>query len=143
MKLTSPAFKEGEPIPQRYTSHGEDVNPKLLIEGIPKEAKSLSLIVDDPDAPMKDVWVHWVVFNIPITDKIEEHSIPGVQGLNDFEKEDYGGPAPPSGTHRYFFKLYALDTHFDLQSPTSDQLQVAMQGHILAEATLMGRFSAP
>ena len=110
LELTSSAFKNNEMIPSKYTCQGEDINPELEIKNIPDGTKSLVLIVDDPDAPM-GTWVHWVVFNIPNTvEKIKENSMPGVGGINNFGKLNYGGPCPPSGTHRYFFKLYALDT---------------------------------
>ena len=99
--ISSPAFKNNKEIPRKYTCDGEDVNPQLDINGLPEETKSLVLIVDDPDAPMGD-WVHWIVWNIAPTDKIKENSVPGVEGMNDFSKHYYGGPCPPSGTHRYF-----------------------------------------
>ncbi len=140
MQITSPDFKAGELIPKRFTCHGEDINPELNIEGIPPGTQSLALIVDDPDAPGK-TWVHWVVFNIPITSKIERHSIPGEQGLNDFERENYGGPCPPSGTHRYYFKLYALSCMLHLEMATKQTLKQAMKGKILDECQLMGKFS--
>ena len=140
MQITSPDFKEGEIIPKRFTCHGEDINPELNIEGIPPGTQSLALIVDDPDAPGK-TWVHWVVFNIPITSKIERNSVPGEQGSNDFEREDYGGPCPPSGTHRYYFKLYALSTTLHLENATKQNLIDAMKGHIIDQCQLMGRFS--
>ena len=140
MQITSPAFKEGEEIPKQFSCHGDDINPELIIEGIPPGTETLALIVDDPDAPGK-TWVHWVVFNIPVTGKIEQDTTPGEQGVNDFEQEDYGGPCPPSGTHRYFFKLYALSTKFNLDKPTKTQLESAMEGKILDKAELMGRFT--
>ncbi|MCP5491874.1 MAG: YbhB/YbcL family Raf kinase inhibitor-like protein [Chlamydiales bacterium] len=140
MQITSPDFNEGEIIPKRFTCHGEDINPELNIEGIPPGTQSLALIVDDPDAPGK-TWVHWVVFNIPITSKIERNSVPGEQGSNDFERENYGGPCPPSGTHRYFFKLYALSTTLHLENATKQSLIEAMKGHIIDQCQLMGRFS--
>ena len=108
MKLTSPEFKHNEFIPKKFTCQGQDISPALIIEDVPLEAKALALIVDDPDAPM-GTWVHWVVFDIPVTSRINEGQIPGKQGINDFGRKNYGGPCPPSGTHRYFFKLYALD----------------------------------
>lgn len=140
MKLSSPAFKHNNFIPKKFTCQGDDVNPGLVIDGIPAGAKSLALIVEDPDAPM-GTWVHWVVFNIPIVPKIEEDSIPGEQGVNDFGKLNYGGPCPPYGTHRYFFKIYALDTKLDLKEDVSKQgLEYAMEGHILAQAELIGLY---
>ncbi len=140
MKLTSPVFKNNETIPRVYTCDGKDINPVLHIEGVPASAKSLALIVDDPDAPM-GMWVHWVVYDIPVTSKIEENSIPGRQGNNDFGRKNYGGPCPPGGEHRYFFKLYALDTQLHLADRTDKQaLEKAMEGHILDEAVLVGLY---
>ena len=140
MKLTSPAFEHNQSIPAKYTCQGEDINPALVIEDIPKEAKSLALIMDDPDAPM-GTWVHWVVYDIGVISRIEEHSIPGKQGANGFRRKDYGGPCPPSGTHRYFFKIYALDKKLDLQEGISkESLESAMQGHILQKAELIGLY---
>lgn len=140
MKILSTEFNNNEMIPAKFTCQGEDINPALAIEDIPDEAESLALIVDDPDAPM-GTWVHWVVFNIPILSEIEEDSIPGEQAMNSFGKEDYGGPCPPSGTHRYFFKIYALDTELDPeQISDKESLQDAMESHILDEAQLIGLY---
>ncbi len=140
MKLTSPVFDHNQTIPAKYTCQGEDINPTLLIEGIPPNTRSLSLIVDDPDAPGK-TWVHWIVFNIPVTSEIKEKSIPGKQGWNDFGRLNYGGPCPPSGTHRYFHKVYALDTMLNLkESIKKPELEKAMQGHILDKAELIGLY---
>ena len=140
MKLTSPAFGHNQMVPKKYTCQGEDVSPPLMIEGIPEGTKSLALIVDDPDAPM-GTWVHWVVFDIPMTANIAENSIPGKQGWNDFGKRDYGGPCPPSGTHRYFHKIYALDTVLNLQEGIKKRaLEKAMAGHILDKAELIGLY---
>ncbi len=138
--VTSPAFENNQFIPAKYTCDGNNVNPPLTIEGIPEGTKTLALIVDDPDAPM-GTWDHWVVWNIPPTSKIEEDTVPGTEGMNDFRRRSYGGPCPPSGTHRYFFKVYALDVKLDL-SPASrkSDLEKAMQGHILAEGTLIGLY---
>ncbi len=148
LELTSPAFSEGEMIPARYTCDGSDISPALSWSGVPKTAKSLALICDDLDAPM-GTWVHWVLFNIP-ADAVglpaEISSAATLEngarhGKNDFRRLGYGGPCPPGGTHRYFFKLYALDTGLNLDSGiTKDQLPKAMQGHILAEAQLMGKY---
>ncbi len=143
MELNS-VFGDGERIPVKYTCDGEDINPLLVINGIPAETKSMALIVDDPDAPGK-TWVHWVVWNIaPDTTRIEENSIPNdaVQGINDFGRKNYGGMCPPSGTHRYYFKIYALDTTLELD-PDSEKpdLEGAMRGHILDQATLVGLYS--
>lgn len=143
LKLTSPAFENNGRIPAKYTCDGDDVNPPLNIEGIPADAKSLVLIVDDPDAPM-GTWDHWIAWNIQIVSKIDENSIPkgAVQGLNDFKKHDYGGPCPPSGTHRYMFKLYALDTVLDLdENSKKEDVEKAMKGHILAQTKLVGLYS--
>lgn len=140
MNLLSPAFKQNQMLPARFTCQGEDINPPLVIENIPKEAKSLALIVDDPDAPA-GTWVHWVVFDIPVISKIDENSIPGKQGYNDFSRNDWGGPCPPSGTHRYFFKIYALDTILNLKEGIHKKdLEKAMQGHILDKAELIGLY---
>lgn len=140
MKIKSPEFEHNQSIPSRFTCEGEDINPPLIIEDIPQEAKSLALIMDDPDAPM-GTWVHWIVFDLPLLSKIEENSIPGKQGLNNAGKRDYHGPCPPSGTHRYFFKIYALDTVLNLKEGISKgQLEKAMQGHILAQAELVGLY---
>jgi hypothetical protein len=140
MKLTSPEFKNNEFIPSKFTCEGQDINPALIIEGIPQEAKSLALIVDDPDAPM-GTWVHWVVYDIPIISRIEENSVPGKQGINDFRKKDYGGPCPPFGTHRYFFKIYALDKQLGLKEGVNKKsLEKEMQGHTLDKAELIGLY---
>ena len=131
MKLTSSVFKHKEKIPTKYTCDGDDVSPPLKIEEAPEGTKSFALIVDDPDAPV-GTWVHWVVWNIPADTKdIAENTAPGTEGLNDFGKTPYGGPCPPSGTHRYFFKLYALDTELDLTDAKKKDLEKAMDGHIL------------
>lgn len=141
LAVTSPAFENDKSIPSKYTCDGDDVNPPLIIEGIPEETKSLVLIVDDPDAPM-GTWDHWTVWNIPPTSKIEEDSVPGVEGLNDFRRHSYGGPCPPSGTHRYFFKVYALDTKLNLDSNSRKKdVEKAMKGHILAKGELVGLYS--
>ena len=143
LRLVSPAFRHNELIPKKYTCDGADINPPLLVENIPSGAKSLALIVDDPDAPV-GTWVHWVVWNInPDTREIEEDSVPkgAQQGVNDFRKKDYGGPCPPSGTHRYFFKLYALDKVLNLGSNAKkDDLEGAMKGHILEKTELVGLY---
>ncbi len=151
-QLTSQAFKNGEEIPSKYTCQGMDISPPLSWSGVPSGTKSLVLIVDDPDAPdpanPKMTWVHWVLFNIPpeVTDLpegVKENELPpGVRsGLNDWHRTGYGGPCPPIGRHRYFFKLYALDTVLDrLERPTKDELEAAMNGHVLAEAVLMGTY---
>jgi Raf kinase inhibitor-like YbhB/YbcL family protein len=140
MKLKSPEFKNNEYIPKRFTCSGENVNPALIIESTPTDTKSLALIFDDPDAPM-GTWVHWVVFNIPVISRIEEDSVPGKQGINNFGRLNYGGPCPPFGTHRYFFKVYALDAELNLEEGiTKTELEKAMTGHILAKAELIGLY---
>ena len=140
MKITSPSFKDKEKMPARYTYDGEDISPSLEIAGMPEGTKSLALIVDDPDAPMK-TWVHWVVYDIPPSGHISEESIPGKQGINDSGGKDYHGPCPPSGTHRYYFKLYALDKILGLGDGISKaDLERAMQGHILDKAELIGTY---
>ena len=143
MQLSSPSFKENERIPKKFTCHGDDINPELNISNVPKEAVSLVLIVDDPDAPM-GTWTHWVVFNIPATTKtIKKNSIPGLQGLNSFGKLNYAGPCPPGGTHRYFFRLYALDTTLSLP-PGLDrkELEKAMDVHVIKEIKFVGIYKA-
>jgi hypothetical protein len=141
LKIASPVFKNNGFIPKKYSCDGDDVSPPLNVEGMPEETQSLVLIVDDPDAPM-GTWVHWIVWNIPPVEKIEENSVPGTEGLNGFRKHSYGGPCPPSGTHRYFFKVYALDTKLDL-GPNSRKRNVerAMEGHILAKGEIVGLYS--
>jgi len=139
--VTSPAFGDKSRIPSKYTCDGDDVNPPIMIEGIPEAAESLVLIVDDPDAP-RGTWDHWIVWNIPPKGKLEEDSVPGTEGMNDSGRQSYSGPCPPSGTHRYFFKVYALDTKLNL--PTNSRkrdVERAMKGHILAEGQLVGLYS--
>jgi Raf kinase inhibitor-like YbhB/YbcL family protein len=139
--ITSPAFENNGFVPSKYTCDGADVNPPLKIKDIPKGTESLVLIVDDPDAPM-GTWDHWIVWNIPPTVAIDEDSVPGIEGMNDFKKHSYGGPCPPSGTHRYFFKVYALDTSLHLDSNArKEDVERAMEGHILAEGEMVGRYS--
>jgi hypothetical protein len=139
--IKSSAFANNGLIPTKYTCDGEGVNPPLSIEGIPKGTQSLALTVDDPDAPM-GTWDHWVVWNMLPSNEIKENAVPGVEGMNDFRKHSYGGPCPPSGTHRYFFKVYALDMRLNL-NPNSRKkdLEKAMQGHILAKGETIGRYS--
>ncbi|MDD4899064.1 MAG: YbhB/YbcL family Raf kinase inhibitor-like protein [Candidatus Omnitrophica bacterium] len=138
MKVTSPAFKNSAYLPQRFSCDGDGVNPALEITGIPAQAQSLALIVDDPDAPI-GTYVHWVVFDIPVVALIEENSVPGKQGVNTGGRKDYVSPCPPSGTHRYFFKVYALDTLLNLEEGISKgALEKAMQGHILDQAQIIG-----
>jgi Raf kinase inhibitor-like YbhB/YbcL family protein len=140
MELKSPEFKDGQSIPAEFTCEGTEINPTLTITNIPQRARSLALIVDDPDAPM-GTWVHWVVFDIPVTERITENSIPGKQGKNSAGNRNYHGPCPPSGVHRYFFKLYALDAVLNLKEGISkEQLEKAMSGHVLAQAQLIGLY---
>lgn len=141
MKLTSSAFNHSGKIPATYSCDGSDTSPPLRIEGVPKQAKSLALIVDDPDAPA-GVWVHWVLWNIaPATAQIAPGSAPpgAEQGVNSWRRKNYGGPCPPSGQHRYYFRLYALSERLALPSnSTRKELDRAMQGKILAQAELFG-----
>jgi hypothetical protein len=142
-RISSTAFTQNGSIPSKYTCDGSDVSPPLMIENVPSGAKSLALIVDDPDAPA-GTWVHWVVWNIaPDTKEIKENSPPhGAQeGLTDFRKRGYGGPCPPGGTHRYFFKLYALDAMLTLgPNTTKAMLEHAMKGRVVAQCELIGRY---
>lgn len=143
LELTSSAFENEADIPDKYTCMGEDINPPLDIRGIPEGTRSLVLIIDDPDAPMGN-WDHWIVFNIKPVSKIEENSVPegAVQGVNDFGRTDYGGPCPPSGTHRYMFKLYALGTTLNLDSSAKKiDVETAMKGHIIAQTKLVGLYT--
>ncbi len=149
MKIISSAFQEGDMIPLKYTCDGQDISPPLEWSDIPAGTRTYVLISDDPDAP-SGTWVHWVVYNIPAgVTKLDENvkqekEFPNGmrQGSNDWPKIGYGGPCPPSGTHRYYFKLYALDTVLDIKpGATKAQVMAAMKGHILAEAKLMGKYS--
>ena len=143
MKISSPVFGHNEAIPSKYTCDGENVNPPLVISGVPTGAKSLVLIVDDPDAT-RGTWVHWILWNIrPDVSEIFEASVPpdAIQGQTSFGRPGWGGPCPPSGTHRYFFKLYALNTFLNL-SPGADKavLEKAMSGAVLESAELIGLY---
>jgi Raf kinase inhibitor-like YbhB/YbcL family protein len=150
MKLNSTAVEPQGQIPVRYTCEGEDIAPPLMWEDLPPGAKSLALIVDDPDAPdpaaPRMTWVHWVLYDIPpTTTGLPEGGRPALvgshDGVNDWKRTGYGGPCPPIGRHRYFFKLYALDALLgDLQRPTKARLEQAMQGHVLAQAELIGTY---
>jgi Raf kinase inhibitor-like YbhB/YbcL family protein len=143
MKITSSAFQEGGNIPSKFTCDGSDTSPPLQITGVPSEAKSLVLIADDPDAP-GGLFTHWLIWNIPPqTNSISEGSAPkGVHGTNDFGKPDYKGPCPPPGTHRYSFKIYALDRELDLRGGAKrSQLDAAMKGHVVAQGELVGRYA--
>jgi Raf kinase inhibitor-like YbhB/YbcL family protein len=148
MRLSSPAFRDGEEIPIKYTCEGNDVSPPLDWADVPHQTRSLALVVDDPDAPdparPTTTWVHWVLVDLPPT----QHGLPenlgqlahGRVGLNDWNRAAWGGPCPPIGRHRYFFKLYALDRLLELARPTKLELERAMAGHILAEAALVGTY---
>ena len=151
--LTSPRFTPGGAIPTKYTCEGDDISPPLLWTGIPEGTKSLALIVDDPDAPdpkaPKMTWVHWVLYNLPPTatglpEGVQTDALPrGTgEGLNDWKRTGYGGPCPPIGRHRYFHKLYALDTKLSgLGTPTKAELEAAMKGHVLAQAEVVGTYA--
>jgi Raf kinase inhibitor-like YbhB/YbcL family protein len=155
MTISSSAFAPGGSIPAKYTCDGNDVSPPLSWTGVPDKTSSLALIVDDPDAPdpkaPKRTWVHWVLFDISpsaagLPEAVTADRLPAGtrQGLNDWKKKGYGGPCPPIGRHRYFFKLYALDTTFpSLAEPTKAELEEAMQGHVLEQAELMGTYQRP
>ncbi len=152
LTLKSSAFEHQSEIPKQYTCDGTDVSPALSWSNIPQNSKSLVLIVDDPDAPdpaaPKLTWVHWLLYNIPpsvteLPEKVsEEHLPPGtLQGKNDWNQTSYRGPCPPIGSHRYFFKIYALDATLpDLKSPNKAQLEQEMAGHIIGQAELMGTY---
>ena len=148
MEITSTAFRQGQAIPQKYTGEGEDVSPELHWTNLPDGTKELALICDDPDAP-GGTWVHWVLFNIPPTASELPRDIPpdktmdsgARHGINDFRKYGYGGPCPPGGTHRYYFKIYALNIELaQKHGITKAELLEAMEGHILAEGRLMGTY---
>lgn len=140
MELGSPEFKNNGYISKKFSYRGKNVNPALIIDNIPAGARSLALIINDPDAPSGD-WVHWVVYEIPVISRIEENSVPGKQGITDFGRIGYDGPCPPFGTHRYIFKVYALDTELELEEGlTKVDLEEAIEGHILAMAELTGLF---
>ncbi|MHB9134224.1 MAG: YbhB/YbcL family Raf kinase inhibitor-like protein [Armatimonadota bacterium] len=147
--MTSSAFTEGGMIPNKYSANGENLSPPLSWTNVPENAKTLALIVDDPDAPSK-VWVHWVLWNLPATVTGLPEGVPtkpeldngARQGMNDSKKTGYSGPRPPSGTHSYYFKLYALDTTLNLGSDTTKEtLLKAMDGHIVGQGQLMGKYS--
>ncbi|MBX7108164.1 MAG: YbhB/YbcL family Raf kinase inhibitor-like protein [Chitinophagales bacterium] len=140
LKVISPVFQHESLIPSKYTCEGENISPPLQISFIPGEAKSLVLIVDDPDAP-NGSWMHWLVWDIPVTHLLKEGEVHGIEGINDFKQHRYGGPCPPSGTHRYFFKIYALDKLLKLPTgSTKAQLEKLMSGHILAFGELIGLY---
>lgn len=150
MQLTSSVFTEGQPIPRQYTCEGADTAPPLAWSGVPAGTRSLVLIVDDPDAPdpaaPRMTWVHWLLYNLPadaggLAEGVRPGALPAgtLQGVNDWKRTGYGGPCPPIGRHRYFFKLYALDALLpDLGGPTKAALEAAMQGHVVGQAALIG-----
>ena len=152
MHLTSSSFVNQEAMAKKFTCDGDDISPALEWSGVPEGTKSLALIVDDPDAPdpanPRMTWVHWIMYNIPATvsslpENVKDEDLPNgtLQGLNDWQKTGYGGPCPPIGRHRYFHKLYALDTILpDLDRPTKTKLEEAMEGHILDKAELIGLY---
>ena len=148
MELSSTAFKNGAPIPAQYSCDGLNISPPLRWSGVPDKTQALALLVDDPDAP-KGNWVHWILFNIPprataLPENIRKtRTIPNGarQGINDFSEIGYGGPCPPKGTHRYFFRLFALDVELQLEPGTKrSELEQNMTGHVLAETQLMGTY---
>ena len=148
IKLVSRAFTEGQTIPRQYTCDGINISPPLEWTGLPKSAKTIAIIADDPDAPA-GTWVHWVIFNLPADTLGMVENVPatedvaggGLQGKNDFQKIGYGGPCPPSGTHRYFFKIYALDGELPLKAgATKSEVEKASEGHIVGQAQLMGTY---
>jgi Raf kinase inhibitor-like YbhB/YbcL family protein len=143
IKITSSAFEDGGMIPAKYTCDGADISPPLRWDAAPEGTQSIALICDDPDAPM-GTFVHWVLFNLPADIKELAENFPDDetrQGVTDFGKTGYGGPCPPSGTHRYFFKIYALDTKVDLAGRADKpRLLKAMEGHILGQGQLMGKY---
>lgn len=148
IKVTSPVFEDGGLIPAKYTCDGADISPPLQWDAVPEATKSIALICDDPDAPM-GTWVHWVLFNLPADTKELPENLPtdetlpsgAKQGITDFGRTGYGGPCPPSGTHRYFFKIYTLDAEIELNSSAKKaDLLKAMEGHILGQGQLMGKY---
>jgi Raf kinase inhibitor-like YbhB/YbcL family protein len=144
MEISSPDFENNALIPSRYTCDGEDVNPSLDIKNVPAEAESLVLIVDDPDAP-NGTWTHWTVWNIdPTTERIITGSLPvdSVEGVTSFQRKGYGGPCPPLGTHRYFFKLFALSKKLDISAfATVSELEEAIKDSIVERCELIGLYS--
>jgi Raf kinase inhibitor-like YbhB/YbcL family protein len=148
--ISSPVFEDRGEIPTEYTCEGNDFSPELVWSGVPEEAKSLALICDDPDAPdpaaPKMTYVHWVLYNLPAASSGLKKNVQRLpegtsEGKNDWKRTGYGGPCPPIGRHRYFFKLYALDRVLpDLDRPTKDELLAAMEGHVVEQVTLMGTY---
>ncbi|MDT8388192.1 MAG: YbhB/YbcL family Raf kinase inhibitor-like protein [Thiogranum sp.] len=151
LEIHSAAFEDGGDIPSKYTCEGDDISPPLAWSGVPEDAESLVLIVDDPDAPdpaaPRMIWVHWVLYNLPadaldLPEGVTVKQLPvgTYEGLNNWDRTGYGGPCPPAGKHRYFHTLYALDTLLDLERPTREQVANAMEGHVLAQAQLLGMY---
>ena len=153
LTISSTAFTDQGEIPKKYTCEGDDIAPPLQWSGVPEQARSLVLVVDDPDAPdpkaPRTTWVHWVLYNLPPTDGgLPEGVTPAdlptgtEEGVNDWKRTGYGGPCPPIGRHRYFHKLYALDTEFEgLHEPTKASVEAAMEGHVLASSELVGTYA--
>ncbi|HEY9490073.1 MAG TPA: YbhB/YbcL family Raf kinase inhibitor-like protein [Chryseosolibacter sp.] len=140
LNISSPAFEHGGNIPSKFTCEGEDINPELTIDAYPANTMSLVLIVDDPDAPGR-TFDHWIVWNIEPQRKIKEDSAPGETGVNSLGENAYTGPCPPSGVHRYFFKVYALDTMLDLKSSSDKKtVEKAIEGHVVAYGELVGKY---
>lgn len=140
LTIKSPAFENDSYIPEKYSCDGSNINPPLTIKNIPSNAKSIALIMDDPDAP-KGTFDHWIMWNMELVTDIEENSAPGAQGLNGRKENKYTGPCPPSGIHHYHFKVYALDKILDIpENSDKAALQKAMEGHILAEGELIGLY---
>src|SRR3989339_934199 len=130
MIISSPSFKFGTPIPKKFTCEGEDVNPKIVIQNIPKGAESFVLVFEDIDASAGGIFIHWLVYDIPPISIIHENSVPGIQGINSFMSNGYGGPCPKSGKHRYYFKLYALDKYLNFEEGRDiKDIENEMEGH--------------
>lgn len=141
LTLTSKAFLEGQHIPAKYTCDGENINPQLEVGNIPEGTQSLALIMEDPDAP-NGTWTHWLIWDMPVLHTLMENEAPGIQGKNDFGKNNYGGPCPPSGTHRYYFRLYALNQKLNLpEGASKEELLKAIEPVKLAKAELMGKYN--
>lgn len=140
LKISSEAFENKNYIPEKYTCDGLNINPPIAINNIPKKTKSLVVIVEDVDSPIR-AWTHWIIWNISPTKKIKENSISGIEGLNDFSQYNYGGPCPHSGTHQYYFKVYALDDILYLnQHSTKNELERDMNSHIISSGVLIGLY---
>lgn len=143
LELKSPDFEAGENIPVQYTCDGENINPALELHNIPPETVSLAILMEDPDAPT-GTWTHWLAWDIPNTTKIEENAVVGTQGINDFGTTTYQGPCPPIGTHRYFFRVYALDIKLELPIGSSrEEMQKALEYHVIGSGELMGTYGQP